>query len=234
MTSEMAFRRRTVRRTRRFKPVRRYQSRRRVFKVRRRRRTRGSKFTCIIRRTFTQVLQHDTALTYQIKPTLSDFNEALPFRDNFEAYRVHSVTIRVIPHFNNTTVSTTVPPYYSAPYHQEIDIPSLTPERLLSIDRCKVHNGTASSIRSFVPAVLSDITYPVASGATNTSIAKINWRPRLEIGCKSDKIPLYCGVYYFDKDVNPTATKFNRVYDFIVTCRITFYNQRYLTVKQCG
>uniref|UniRef100_A0AAU7E3G8 Capsid protein n=1 Tax=Hipposideros bat circovirus TaxID=3141880 RepID=A0AAU7E3G8_9CIRC len=228
----MAFRRRTVRPRRFYRRKVGIVKRRRVVRKRlRKRKSNLGNLTCLIRSTSVQNVQNDNQLTLVIKPSLSDFFEANVLKQNFEAFRIHSVSVRVVPHFNISTGGNDCPPYISCPYKTDIDSGALNIDRLLSVDKAKLHHGWRGTTRSFVPAVLSDISYSGDGGTVATANTKINWKPRMEINCSSDKVPHYCGIILFDKGLNPATPKFNRVYQIIVTAKITFYGQRSLDVK---
>uniref|UniRef100_A0AAU7E1R8 Capsid protein n=1 Tax=Miniopterus bat circovirus TaxID=3141887 RepID=A0AAU7E1R8_9CIRC len=227
----MAFRRRTVRPRRYLRRKVGIVKRRRVVRKRLRKRRPLGNLTCLIRKTIIQNVLSDAPLNLTIKPTLNDFFEANALKPNFEAFRIHSVSVRVVPHFNISTGGNDCPPYATAPFKTDIDLGGMNLDRVLTLDKAKLHNGWAGSARTFVPAVLSDISYAGNGGTVATTNTKVNWRPRLEINCSSDHVPHYCGLLVFDKALNPSTPKFNRVYSIILTAKVTFYGQRTLDVK---
>ncbi|WCI99964.1 MAG: capsid protein [chimpanzee associated cyclovirus 2] len=227
----MAFRRRTVRTRRRLRPTTRRVFKRRVVRKRKVKRSNLGNLTCLVRHTSIQNVQSDNSLTVIIKPALDDFFEGRSLKTNFEAFRIHSVSVRVVPHFNISTGGNDCPPYVTAPYKTDIDPGTLNIDRILTIDKAKLNHGWRGTARAFVPAVLSDISYAGDGGTLATTNTKINWRPRMEINCSSDKVPHYCGIIHFDKALNPATPKFIRVYQIVTTAKVTFYGQRTLDVK---
>lgn len=196
-----------------------------------RRRNNLGNLSFLIRTTSVQNVISDQPLTLVIKPCLDDFFEARDLKNNFEAFRIHSVAVRIVPHFNISTGGNDCPPYISCPYKTDIDKAAANIDRLLTVDKARLHHGWRGTSRTFVPAVLSDISYSGDGGTIATANTKVNWRPRLEINCSSDKIPHYCGIIHFDKGLNPGTPKFNRIYQVIITAKVTFYGQRTLNVK---
>lgn len=224
----MAFRRRRVG-ARRFyrKKVGAIRRRRVVRKRRYRRRSQPGNCVIIARRTEQQMFGSNAIGRVVVKPQLADFDEANQLKDNFESYRILSVKLRVIPHFNVSSGGTDCPPYYIAPYKTDIDRDKLSTQTITSLDKCKTHNGWARALHSYVPAVLSDISYVGNGGTVLNSTSRVNWRPRMEINCNSDKIPHYCCIMLFSKQAdNATPAPFQRCYTFQLEAKIAFYNQR--------
>ena len=111
----MAARRRYVRRR---APPRRY--RRAVRKTRRLRkkffrRRRTGNFTLLCRKVSVIAVPNDQGYSYQVAPTLNDYAEVQPFLNNFEAYRIWNVKVKITPLFNVAESGNPVPKYYSDP-----------------------------------------------------------------------------------------------------------------------
>lgn len=220
----MAFRRRFVRSR---APRRRYLG----FRKRRQTKTRSRKYhrrrtsgnlTLLCRKTVLQEVTGPNAFTVQISPKLKEIDEASPFIAQFEAFRIHSVTVRVRPHFNFAEAESPVSPYYIAPWHKPVT--NINAEIIRSIDKCRTYNGTSVAKRSFVPAVLSSIADADKPGSTK--FAKTNWRPRIEIVGEAADVAHYCGVIYFSgsKGASPARKLY---YELETTCKVTFYNQKH-------
>lgn len=221
----MAFRRRYVRAR---APRRRYLGFRKRAKTSRRsrryqrRRNNGTSFTVLCRKTVLHTVEGTGAYTVQISPKLKEIDEATPFIAQFEAFRIHSVTVRVRPHFNFAEAESPVSPYYIAPWHKPVT--NINAEVIRSIDKCRTYSGTHVAKRSFVPAVLSSIADPDKPGTPK--FAKTNWRPRIEIVGEAADVAHYCGVIYFSgsKGASPQRKLY---YELETTCKVTFYNQKH-------
>uniref|UniRef100_A0AAU7E2S0 Capsid protein n=1 Tax=Coleura bat circovirus TaxID=3141865 RepID=A0AAU7E2S0_9CIRC len=173
------------------------------------------------------MLSTSAETSFVIKPSLSDFDEANVLKDSFESYRIHSLKLRIIPHFNVSSGQSNCPPYYIAPYKTDIDRDKLTEGSILTLDKCRTHHGWRGSVHNYVPAVLSDISYVGTGGTVFNSTSKTNWRPRMEINCGADKIPHYAAILIFAKQPNKdTPAPFYRNYTFQLSAKISFYNQR--------
>ena len=218
----MAFRRRVVRRRAPLRRPRRVIRRRRLRKRRVARRARTGNFTLICRKTFVAAVASNQGYSYQCAPTLNDFEEAKPFIPYFESYRIHSVSVKVTPLFNVAEPNNPVPQYYSAPWHRAGPA-SLSSNSILSLDKARSHNGTQTTYRSFVPAVLTNIG--IAGDAT-AHIGKVNWRPKIAIQQSSTTIPHYASIYHFsiDQIQGPQAT--DRQYEFQITSKVSLYTQK--------
>uniref|UniRef100_A0AAU7E291 Capsid protein n=1 Tax=Rousettus bat circovirus TaxID=3141902 RepID=A0AAU7E291_9CIRC len=219
----MAFRRRFVRSR---APRRRYLGFRKRAKTSRRsrkyQRRRTGNFTILCRKTTTHLVTGTAATTVQISPKLKEINEASPFIAQFEAYRIHSVTVRVRPHFNFAEAESPVSPYYIAPWHKPVT--NINAEVIRSIDKCRTYNGTSVAKRSFVPCVISAISD--ADKPDKPKYGKTNWRPRIEIVGEAADVAHYCGVIYFSGSSQATPQR-KLQYELETTCKVTFYNQKH-------
>lgn len=239
----MRYRRRRLFRRR---PIRRYgthtfRSRRvRYNRFRLRRRKPSGNFSCQLRRTFTISVPNVGGYTVVVAPTLADFPESTTLSPNFEAYRMKSVRVKVIPQQNvgahgatldskNAVLGyqdSTMYPYYSAPYHTNVTPSAVTSSNILSIDKSRQYSGFAQSTRIFKPAVMSILAADNKGGSY--SYTKTNWSPRIELnqqGGTSDPTLLnhYCALYLF---VGPPSSGPTVNYDITYTANVTFYNQK--------
>uniref|UniRef100_A0AAU6S5A9 Capsid protein n=1 Tax=Myotis capaccinii feces associated cyclovirus 1 TaxID=3139988 RepID=A0AAU6S5A9_9CIRC len=223
MTSEMAFRRRTVRSR---APIRRRLPRRRVARRRRFRRSRRLRgnFTFLARRTQVIVIPGNQGGNLSLAPALSDFTEITGLYTNFEAFRMWNVTVKVRPLFNVTGDLSPIPRYYIAPWHKPAPA-TIDSNGILSIDRCKSYNGTSGAFRRFVPALMSNLGY---AGASSNQFGKTEWRPRIELNSNSQTLPHYCGIIHWAKDqIEGAGATTQRQYEIELTAKITMYNQKY-------
>lgn len=218
----MAFRRRRVNRR---APVRRYRSRvarRRLSRRPRRRRGRTSgKLTFLCRNTHVVEVTGGLGLSVPIAPTLQTFDEVSPFYNNFEAYRIWGVNVKVTPQFNISDPGTGVANYYSAPWHKEATGVTITTNSIQSIDRCKSYHGCKTTVRNFVPAIMA----AVGTTGDGVTVGKTSWRPRLEFHKDSHKIPHYCALYYFSPNQVAASAANKYMYEIQITARVTLYNQ---------
>lgn len=168
-----------------------------------------------------------------VAPSLNDFTElSAVFKNQFEAYRISKVTCKITPQCNTGWISREPQPggktddtyancahYVSAPYHRATtSTTTLTPQNLLSLDRAREYSGFATSTRSFVPAVRTDVNI---EGTANYS--KVNWKPRLE-STDPDvfNIKHYCAIYAFG---GTPGISYN-AYNITLRAHVTFYNQK--------
>ncbi|AGN96212.1 capsid protein [Human cyclovirus VS5700009] len=228
----MAFRRRLVRRR---APVYR---RRGNFRYRRaplrrrvafRRRRRADRYVLRARYSYTHTIAPSNTSSVQFKPKAEDFAEFSQLAGNFEAYKFASFTVTVRPLFNTSSQKESCPPYVSAPYHVNLT-QSIGFNECQSLNQCKTYNGTRTSYRRFVPAVLGAVQYVDNNGVVNTSFCKTNWKPRLEITNQSTRIPHYCCVYVFDADAVPKAEDLPiitaRQYEITLNATFIMYTQK--------
>lgn len=222
--AQMAFRRR-VGRVR--APARRFMRRRRGRVARRsrrfrRRRSRSGNLTIKCRYSTVQFITPSEHKTYDVSCVLGDFPEAERLWDNFEAYRIWNIKVKIIPLFNVADPKSPVPVVITAPFHRAA--PDLDANGILSLDRSKTHRGTSRIERNFVPAVLSAVqTQSIGS----TASVKTVWRPRIElIGDNAAKIKHYGGLAYFEKPFGSQPITFERHYEVQLECTVTFYNQK--------
>mgnify|MGYP007062377265 FL=1 len=216
----MAPRRRIVRRRAPLRRKRRIVRRR---KIRLRRRPRTGNLTISARDTTVHAIHPSDGKTLPIQVTLSSFEETAPFFPYFEAYRIHSVSVKVTPLFNVTSSTYPIPRYYSAPWHRTAPL-SLSTGTILSLDKAKSHAGTSGSFRRFVPAVLSSTN---VVGNPNTMLGKQSWRPKIALEANAQSIPHYCGVYHWSIDqIKPAEPAAYRQYEIEIVAKITFYTQK--------
>ncbi|UDN67411.1 capsid protein [robinz virus RP_526] len=163
-----------------------------------------------------------TGTQLQIVPTINGFVEFNNLKNNFEAYKIRKVKVKITPRANTSYPGGVYcGNYISAPYHKPVTTSTVTEESLLSIDKSRVYSGFATSTRSYVPAILELVL--VSTGATPTTQAsKTCWKPRIEInGTSSFDIPHFCGLYYFSGQ---------NQYDVETTVMVEFINQKNSTL----
>lgn len=223
---------RRVNRFRRRRPFRRVvrKQRRRYRKTFRRssNRTNGN-FTCQVRTQVDLIASAGTGVetTHIVRPTLSTFGELAELIDNFEAYRIHYVRVKVVPYANTSTPDDPIGEYVSAPYHKPVTTTSnITAANLLSIDRSRVFQGNSTSTRTFVPAIRTATQVGDSVVLSNTV-----FRPRIEISSDSIKIPHYCGLYAFPPSSNSTMGAPLPRYSIVTTAKVTLYNQKTFLLK---
>lgn len=218
----MAFRRR-FRRAR--APVaRRARYRRATFRRRRfrkpRRRSGNLTFDCVLSTNIEIDKDHKL---FNVGCMLDDFNEAKRLWDNFEAYRIWSLKVKIIPLFNVANPETPVPIVVSAPFHRPA--PDLDANGILSLDRSRTHRGTSKIQRSFVPTVLSAVR--TNSNPDNNNLVKTSWRPRIELsGGSSTKVRHYGGLIYFDAQFGKVPYAKPRQYECQIIAKVTMYTQK--------
>ena len=217
----MASRRRIVRRR---APPRRY--RRAVRKTRRLRKRRylrrSGNFTFLCRKVAVIAVPSNEGYSYQVAPTINDYSEVQPFINNFESYRIWNVSVKVTPLFNVAESANPVPKYYSAPWHRPGPV-ALASNSILSLDRAKSHNGTATTYRRFMPAVLTNIAI---AGDTTSHIGKVEWKPKIALQTSSTTIPHYAALYHWSQDQIPGPQALSRQYEVEITSIVTLYNQK--------
>lgn len=150
----------------------------------------------------------------------SEFAEFNTLSGNFEAYRLHSVIVRVIPTGNVSTSSSPVPNYILLPWHKSSGIVSSTAKfaDYLSIDKAKMYQGNREAKRRFVPA----IEYPAVT-AGSTSLSGLRFRPRIELqDSLSPSVEHYVGYLVIDKSLIPNVD-YQWYLDIRVKC--TLFNQ---------
>ncbi|UDN67417.1 capsid protein [robinz virus RP_736] len=213
--------RRNFRRRVRFNKTRRMGRRMRTRRFRTRRpRIMNSNFMTVGKAT-TNLSVPNTGQAVSITPSLSSFVEFNALRDNFEAYRIRKVKVKITPRANQSQTDTLVGPYYSAPYHRPVNTTNINQQTILSIDRSRQYAGTATSRRSYVPAILELVL--VSTGASpTTQAAKTCWRPRIEASTADTyTIPHFCGIYYFSGKND---------YEITTTAFVEFINQKNVTL----
>lgn len=219
----MAFRQR-YRRTRR--PVARRARYRRATIRRRRFRKRRSRsgnltFDCVLS---TNIEITESHKLFNVGCMLADFPEAKRLWDNFEAYRIWSLKVKIVPLFNVANPETPCPIVVSAPFHRPA--PDLDANGILSLDRSKTHRGTARFQRSFVPAVLTGVRTNTVPPNENNFV-KTAWRPRLELsGGDATKVRHYGGLIYFDAQFGTAPYKKGRQYECQIIAKVTMYSQK--------
>lgn len=217
----MAFRRRVIRR--RAPPRRR--SRRVIRRRRLRKRTfrrRTGNFTLKVRKTAVLAIDSDKGYSYSVAPTLNDYDEAAPYLNYFESYRIWNTTVKVTPLFNVASPTEAVPRYYSAPWHRAGPA-SLSTGTILSLDKAKSHNGTSGSFRRYTPAILLDTS---VAGTPGQRIGQISWRPKIALQVSSTSIPHYCALYHWSIDQLHGGQITQRQYEIEISSTITFYTQK--------
>lgn len=217
----MAFRRRTVRRAparRRFRRVARRVIRRRYRRRRRVRRT--GNITVSATSLAIIAVPGKGGMYYDVAPSLANFEELEPFTKLYEAYRIVSISVKVIPLFNVTTDAAPIPRYYSAPWHRPGPT-NLNSNAIVTLDGCKSYNGYQSSFRRYVPAVMRSIGYV----GHDNNYGEIAWRPRIELNSNSQTLPHYCGLYVFSADQAGPGTG-SRQYEIETKAKVVFYNQK--------
>lgn len=233
----MPIRRRYRRRTRLPFKARRRVTRRAYLPTRRRRlfrrRAGGTSGNNIIvaRRTFEAA--PETFVPVIIK--LQDFAEFVNFSALYEAYKILSVKVKVIPKANTSFIGTSSADgsptriidtdqeqYVSAPWHRAMNPDIATVHQILSLDKSRLYHGNSTSRRSFVPAFMTSTVIKV-DDKTDVENAKLNWRPRIEFtSANSTEIPHYCGVYKFGVGCT---------YQITYTVKCLFINQKVATLN---
>lgn len=218
----MAARRRYVRRR---APLRRY--RRAVRKTRRlrkkfSRRRRTGNFTLLCRKVSVIAVPGAEGYSYQVAPTLNDYAEVQPFLNNFEAYRIWNVKVKITPLFNVAESGNPVPKYYSAPWHRPGPV-AIASNSILSLDRAKSHNGTTTTFRRYAPCILTSIGI---AGDTTQHLGKTEWKPKIAIQTSSTTIPHYAALYHWSQDQIPGPQAVTRQYELEISSVVTLYNQK--------
>lgn len=216
----MAFRRRVIRRRapprRRRATIRRRRLRKKTF------RRRTGNFTLKVRKTAVLAIDSDKGYSYNVAPTLNDYEEAKPYLAYFESYRIWNCTVKITPLFNVANPEQAVPRYYSAPWHRA-GPPSLSTNSILSLDRAKSHNGTSGSFRRYTPAILLDTS---VAGTPGQRIGQVSWRPKIGLQVSSTAIPHYCALYHWSIDQLQGSQITQRQYEIEISSTITFYTQK--------
>lgn len=226
------FRRAWRRMRRRYKPVFRYK--RRVLGKRkvRSRRIKPGDMILNIRRIQTLPVKLSENTIYGLTMVADNFKEFTDLKRSFEAYRIISYGLRVIPLHNVSNDSTSkIATYCIVPWKKEVPTTAVNYNDYLSIDKCRVYRGTQTAYRRLVPAVRLP--------ARNVDASKLNtfgvtqWKPRIEIDGESTKIKHYMGVIAWQKDETApeSATAY---YNVVETVKIKFYNQTTLGAAAVG
>ena len=217
----MAFRRRIIRRRapprRRRATIRRRRLRKKTF-----RRRKTGIFTLKVRKTAVLAIDSDKGYSYNVAPTLNDYEEAAPYLQYFEAYRIWNCTVKVTPLFNVASPTEAVPRYYSAPWHRAGPV-ALSTGTILSLDKAKSHNGTSGSYRRYTPCVLTDTS---VAGTPGQRIGKWTGDLRSLYKYLSSGIPHYCALYHWSIDQLHGGQITQRQYEIEICSTITFYTQK--------